>query len=68
MNARSTYVDTQEFASLIIKFIGSEDYERILDSMHYNTNEFEQGFMQGLAWSSILMTQCAKYFINTGEY
>ena len=66
MDAHS-YVDTQEFASFILKFIGSEDYKRILNSMHYNTNEFEQGFMQGLAWSNILMTQYAKYIINIGE-
>ena len=50
-------IDTTEFSKLIWETIQQElDPEKrtILKGMTYQDPEFEQGFIQGLAWASIL--------------
>lgn len=54
-------VDTDEYAHLILGFIASGEYKNILKNMSYTNSEFEQGFMQGLVWSNLLMYECEQY-------
>ena len=60
---------TEKFTKLIWSTIQRElDPEKrtILKSMSYNSSEFEQGFIQGLAWASILSMACTEF--NTEGY
>ena len=56
-----SYISKEEYANFILHFIGTEDYNKILHSMSYTNAEFEQGFLQGLIWSGLLMNQCREY-------
>ena len=50
-------IDTDDFARLIWNTIQQElnpETRKILTSMSYDSVEYEQGFIQGLAWASIL--------------
>ena len=62
-----SYISKEDYAHLILHFIGSEEYKNILKNMSYNNPEFEQGFMQGLVWSGILMNQCKEYVGEVNE-
>lgn len=53
------YVELNEIGRIILNFVRSDDYKRILDSMKHDTHEFEEGFLQGLVWSFITISQKA---------
>ena len=59
------YVNLNDIGKTILDFVHSDDYERVLHSMKYDTHEFEEGFMQGLVWSFIVINQDRPTF--TGE-
>lgn len=61
----NSYIKKEEYADFILHFIGTEDYNKILHSMSYNSVEFEQGFLQGLVWSGLLMNQCKEFVGET---
>ncbi len=52
-------IDIEEYSKMILSFIGSEEYKRLLEV----TNDTkESGFIHGLAISGILMqVKCNKY-------
>ena len=54
-------VNTEEYGHWILEFITSGEYKNILENMSYTDMEFEQGFIQGLIWSSLLMSKCKQY-------
>lgn len=60
-------VDMEEYAHLILEFIKSEEYKDILRNMSYTNLEFEQGFIQGLVWSGLLMSKCKQYIGDINE-
>ena len=61
----NSYIKKEEYADFILHFIGTEDYNKILHSMSYNSVEFEQGFLQVLVWSGLLMNQCKEFVGET---
>lgn len=61
------FVNTEEYVHLILEFIKSEEYKDILRNMSYVTLEFEQGFIQGLAWSGLLISKCKQYIGDINE-
>ena len=60
-------VNTDEYAHLILEFIKSEEYKDILRNMSYTNLEFEQGFIQGLVWSGLLISKCKQYIGDINE-
>ena len=60
-----SYISKEEYAKFILKFIWSEDCQKILNNMSYTNLEFEQGFIQGLVWSGLLMNQCKEFVGET---
>lgn len=60
-------VNIEEYTYLIFEFIKSEEYKDILRNMSYTNSEFEQGFIQGLVWSSLLMSKCKQYIGDINE-
>lgn len=57
-------IEVDEYGKLILDFIGSDDYKRILESMNNVTDEFQHGFTQGLCWAYILASRLSKYEIK----
>ena len=64
---KCSFIETTEYASYILDFIGSKKYEEILASMSYTNPEFKQGFIQGLVWSGLLMSKCKQYIGDINE-
>ena len=60
-------IDNTEFQDYILNFILSGKVKNILKNMEYQTNEFEAGFVSGLAWASMLTTQLTKWELKIGE-
>ena len=50
-----------EFLDSHYFYAASDIYKNILENMSYTDMEFEQGFIQGLIWSSLLMSKCKQY-------
>ena len=64
----AVFINQKEFQSYILNFISSEKYKEILDNMiDGNNKDFQQGFMQGLCWSSLLTSQVHNYYADMPE-
>ena len=61
----NTYIRLDEFTRMILEFITSEEYKDFTKHMNSpHMEEFEQGFIQGLCWSSILTCQMRQFVID----
>lgn len=60
MYQRKTLIDIEEYQKMILQFIGTEDYKRLLDATY---DSKECGFIHGLALSAILMTTRCRYYV-----
>ena len=64
----SIFINQREFQSYILKFISSEKYKEILANMINGDDEkFQQGFIQGLCWASLLTSQINNFYANIPE-
>ena len=57
-------IEKEEFQKLIADTITNERYKDILNSMNYDSIEFEQGFVQGLCWAALYTAQCKSYYVE----
>lgn len=53
--------DREDFQKEILKIISTGEYKQILEHMSYSTDEFEQGFIQGLYWATLYSINCKTY-------
>ena len=60
-------IEKEEFQNLIARLIMSKEYKDILKNMAYSNIEFEQGFIQGLCWSTLYTTQCKSYYLEVED-
>ena len=64
----ATFVNQREFQSYVLNFISSEKYKEILKNMiNGDKEDFQQGFVQGLCWGSLLTSQVHNYYADIPE-
>ncbi len=64
----AVFINQREFQSYILKFISSEKYKEILTNMISGDDEkFQQGFVQGLCWASLLTSQVNNFYADMPE-
>ena len=63
------YADVSEFSRGVYDLLTSGDYKKFINQHQFADNPiFVDGFMQGLAWSVILLNgNYANYFANEGD-
>ena len=59
--------DREDFQKEILRIINTGEYKQILEHMSYSTNEFEQGFVQGLCWATLYSVNCKTYIGDIDE-
>lgn len=61
----SIFINQREFQSYILNFVSSEKYKEILENMiNGNDEKFQQGFIQGLCWASLLTSQINNFYAD----
>ena len=61
----TVFLNQREFQSYVLQFISSEQYKDILKNMINGDDEkFQQGFIQGLCWGSLLTSQIHHYYAD----
>lgn len=61
----SIFINQREFQSYILNFISSEKYKEVLENMiNGNDEKFQQGFIQGLCWASLLTSQINNFYAD----
>lgn len=64
----TTFINQREFQSYVLNFISSEKYKEVLKNMISGDKEdFQQGFIQGLCWGSLLTSQVNNYYADIPE-
>ena len=64
----TTFINQREFQSYVLNFISSEKYKEVLKNMIGGDKEdFQQGFIQGLCWGSLLTSQVNNYYADIPE-
>ncbi len=64
----AVFINQREFQSYILKFISSEKNKEILTNMISGDDEkFQQGFVQGLCWASLLTSQVNNFYADMPE-
>lgn len=61
------FIDKNNYLEYILKFITEGKIKKLLDTMDYDTGEFESGFVTGLAWASLLTSQIPTWEIEMSE-
>ena len=51
------FIEKENFQKYIFQFITDGNVKKLLDTMEYDTRDFESGFISGLAWASLLTSQ-----------
>ena len=55
-------IDPMEYQEYVLKFIGSEDFNRIWDNMSFkDKSECKNAFITGMAWAAMLTSQVNDY-------
>ena len=61
-------IDVGEYGYYLIDFIGSEDFNKIFNSMNFNdVPECKNAFIAGIAWAHILTSQIPHYEVICNE-
>lgn len=64
----TTFINQREFQSYILRFISSEKYKEVLKNMISGDDEkFQQGFIQGMCWASLLTSQINNFYADIPE-
>lgn len=60
-------IDRGQFQSEILNIIADEKFKDVLACMTKQSDDFKQGFIQGLCWASLLTSQLHEYVLRVDD-
>lgn len=58
-------IDTKEFCRLILDFVGSDEFNKLIDNCENGNADFKRGAMWGMAMASMKsFTECQQYIMK----
>lgn len=65
MNENKVLIGIEDAADVILNFIGTNEYEKILSSINNSSSPVESGFNAGLSIAvSLITAKCRKYTLE----
>ena len=62
------FLDLKDYQNVVMNFVTKEEYKEVLKSMiNGDDPAFQQGFIQGLCWASLISVKAKQYFANIEE-
>lgn len=58
-------IDTKEFGQVILDFIGSDEFNKLIDNCENGNADFKRGAIWGMAMASMKsFTECSQYVLD----
>ena len=58
-------IDTKEFGQVILDFIGSDEFNKLIDNCQNGNADFKRGAIWGMAMASIKgLAECSQYVLD----
>lgn len=58
-------VDVNELSNVLLNFIGSDEFDKLINNCEHGNSDFKHGAVWGMAMASIkASTKCTQYVLN----